>query len=84
MAEHTKAAPAAFPYVHHLTTPIRAAAREKGDVEGFNLWAGQAHSLARELPAAEVVRSLAEGARAALEEPASRTSQTDSAGTKRR
>jgi len=30
--------------------------------DGFNLWAGEAHALARELPAAEIVRTLSEEA----------------------
>jgi nitronate monooxygenase len=66
MAEHSDAAPTAYPHVHHATAPLRAAARERGDPEGFNLWAGQAHSLATEAPAAEIVRALSEGAREAL------------------
>jgi nitronate monooxygenase len=35
-----------------------AAARKRGDADGFNLWAGQAHALARERPAGEIVRAL--------------------------
>ena len=67
LIEHTEHAPIAYPHVHHLTAPLRAAARERGDAEGFNLWAGQAHRLARELAAAEIVRALSEEARIALE-----------------
>lgn len=51
-------APSAYPEVHHLTAPYRAAARERGDADGFNLWAGQAHALAEARPAAEVVSAL--------------------------
>jgi imidazole glycerol phosphate synthase subunit HisF len=29
-----------------------------GDIESFNLWAGQAHALAEARPAAEIVRAL--------------------------
>jgi nitronate monooxygenase len=58
LLEHSAAAPIAYPYVHHATAPIRAAARERGDADGFNLWAGQAHALAEELPAAEIVAKL--------------------------
>jgi nitronate monooxygenase len=61
MVEHPDA-PTAYPQIHYATTPLRAAARERGDAEGFNLWAGQAHTLAREAPAAEIVRELAAGA----------------------
>jgi nitronate monooxygenase len=57
MAAHPDA-PIAYPEIHHATAPLRAAARERGDADGFNLWAGQAHALARELPAGEIVRTL--------------------------
>jgi nitronate monooxygenase len=67
MREHAGAAPSAYPHINHATTPLRAAARERGDAGGFNLWAGQAHTLAVERPAAETVRALAADARAALE-----------------
>lgn len=66
LTEHGNDAPFAYPHVHFATAPIRAAAREQGDAEGFNLWAGQAHRLARELPAAEIVETLAREARTAL------------------
>jgi nitronate monooxygenase len=51
-------APSAYPEIHHLTSPYRAAARERGDADGFNLWAGQAHLLAEARPAAEVLAAL--------------------------
>jgi nitronate monooxygenase len=66
MREHEAEAPLGYPEVHHLTAPVRAAARERGDAEGFHLWAGQAHPLAVELPAGELVRRLADEAREAL------------------
>ena len=66
MREHEHEAPVAYPEVHNLTTPVRAAARERKDADGFHLWAGQAHALAAELPAGELVRVLADEARAAL------------------
>ena len=59
-------APAAYPHVLQLTRPLLAAARSAGDASTVNLWAGQAHSLARELPAARVVEELTAGALAAL------------------
>jgi nitronate monooxygenase len=65
-AEHSAAAPIAYPEIHHLTAPLRAHGRGAGDGEIINLWAGQAHELAAELPAAEVVARLAAEARAAL------------------
>ena len=58
MAEHPDA-PIAYPEINHATAPLRAAAREAGDADGFNLWAGEAHALAQAKPAAEVVADLA-------------------------
>jgi len=55
MRDHDAAAPRAYPHVHHLTAPLRAAAREAADADGIHLWAGQAHSLAEPVPAAELV-----------------------------
>ncbi len=46
MAEYADA-PAAYPEVHFVTAPIRAAARAAGDGELVNLWAGTAYGLAR-------------------------------------
>ena len=66
MREHDGEAPVAYPEVHNLAAPVRAAARERGDADGFNLWAGQAYPLAAERPAGELVRALAEEAREAL------------------
>ena len=66
MRDHEEDAPAAYPEVHHLTAPLRAEARRRGDAEAFNLWAGQAHALAEELPAGEIVSRLAADAAAAL------------------
>jgi nitronate monooxygenase len=65
MREHSAHAPIAYPDVHHLTTPIRSAARAAGDREAINLWAGQAHALAEQSPAAEVIRRLGADARQA-------------------
>jgi nitronate monooxygenase len=72
MREHGADAPAAYPEVHHLTAPVRAAARQAGDREAINLWAGQAHALARAEPAAEIVRRLGAQARDAVRATASR------------
>jgi nitronate monooxygenase len=73
MAEHSDDAPAAYPQIHYATSPLRAAARKRGDPDGFNLWAGQAHELAPSGSAAEILRSISEGARRALEAAANRT-----------
>lgn len=59
-------APAAYPEVHYLTAPLRAAGRRSGDPDLVNLWAGQTHELSRELPAADLVAQLARDARASL------------------
>ena len=66
MRDHEADAPHGYPELHHLTAPVRAAARERGDAEGFHLWAGQAYPLAAELPAGELVLRLANEAREAL------------------
>ncbi|MBW7644082.1 NAD(P)H-dependent flavin oxidoreductase [Geobacillus thermoleovorans] len=58
MAEYRALAPAAYPHVHHMTKPLRAAAAKAGDPEGMSLWAGTGYRLARELPAAELVEEL--------------------------
>ena len=60
MTDHPDA-PVAYPELHHATAPLRAAARERGDADGFNLWAGQAHALAVPRPAADTVRALVPG-----------------------
>jgi nitronate monooxygenase len=66
MAEHPDA-PVAYPQLHYAAAPLRAAARERGDPEGFNLWAGQAYRLAREEPAAQIVERLSAEAAEALD-----------------
>jgi nitronate monooxygenase len=57
MRDHP-AAPSAYPYIHHLTAPLRAAAREAGDPERVNLWAGTRFAAARAVPARDVVATL--------------------------
>jgi nitronate monooxygenase len=75
MREHEGEAPLAYPEVHNLTAPLRAAARERGDAEGFHLWAGQAYSLAvAGVPAGELVLRLSNDAREALRTAAVRES----------
>ncbi|MEU1450959.1 nitronate monooxygenase [Streptomyces avermitilis] len=60
MREHGPYAPAAYPEVHHLTSPLRKAAAKAGDAQGMALWAGQGHRMARELPAGQLVQRLAD------------------------
>jgi nitronate monooxygenase len=58
MTDHPDA-PRAYPEINHATSALRADARKRGDADGFNLWAGQAHALTLEQAAADVVRTLA-------------------------
>jgi nitronate monooxygenase len=58
-AEHGAQAPSAYPEVHHLTAPLRAYGRQAGDPDLVNLWAGQAHRLARAESAEDITRTLA-------------------------
>lgn len=60
------ATPSAYPHIHHLTAPLRRAALAAGDADSISLWAGQAHSLIREMPAADLVHRIADEARSAL------------------
>jgi nitronate monooxygenase len=57
MRDHP-AAPSAYPQVHNLTAPLRAAARAAGDPDRVNLWAGTGVAGARSRPAAELVAEL--------------------------
>jgi nitronate monooxygenase len=69
---HSQDAPVAYPEVHHLTAPLRAAGRSAGNPDVVNLWAGQAHELTGDLPAAELVAQLAYEAQEALRVTADR------------
>jgi nitronate monooxygenase len=60
MREQGPYAPAAYPQVHHLTSPLRKAAASVGDPQAMALWAGQGHRLARDLPAGQLVELLAD------------------------
>jgi nitronate monooxygenase len=70
MDAHDADAPSAYPQVHHLTSPLRAAARAAGDAEAINLWAGQGHAAAQARPAGEIVRTLGADAARALADAA--------------
>jgi NAD(P)H-dependent flavin oxidoreductase YrpB (nitropropane dioxygenase family) len=61
LAEHHDEAPAGYPAVHHLTSPMRRAAGAAGDPEYVNLWAGTGYRLVEQRPAAEILGSLAAG-----------------------
>ncbi len=69
---HSQDAPVAYPEVHHLTAPLRAAGRSAGNPGVVNLWAGQAHELTGDVPAAELVAQLAYEAQEALRATADR------------
>jgi nitronate monooxygenase len=68
MEEHGDVAPVGYPEIHHVTSPLRAAARRAGDADAFNLWAGQAHELVQARPAAGIVREMAAEAAAVLDQ----------------
>ena len=55
--EHTDA-PRAYPEIHHLTSPLRAAARAAGDPDVPNLWAGTGWRSVQAAPAAQIVRAI--------------------------
>jgi nitronate monooxygenase len=57
MVDHPNA-PSAYPQIHYVTAPLRAAARDAGDADGINLWAGVNYARAEALPAAEIVAQL--------------------------
>jgi nitronate monooxygenase len=66
MRTHESAAPSAYPEIHHLTSPMRRAARESGDSDRLHLWAGQAHARSRALPASDLMDVFAAETQAAL------------------
>jgi nitronate monooxygenase len=68
LTAHTREAPSAYPEINYVTQPLRAAAIAAGDAEQLNLWAGQAHALTEERPAAELLERWAGEAKTALEQ----------------
>jgi nitronate monooxygenase len=80
---HSARAPVAYPELHYVTAPMRRRAREDGDADLVNLWAGQAYELARELPATELVRVLAHETREALAAAEARADQAPAAAQAR-
>ncbi|EHR49970.1 2-nitropropane dioxygenase-like enzyme [Saccharomonospora marina XMU15] len=66
LREHTEHAPAAYPQLHRLTRPIRAAAGSAGDPESMSMWAGQTYQLAGSAAAEEIIELLRSQAREAL------------------
>ena len=60
MERNSLEAPAAYPQVHYLTAPMRAAARAAGESDLINLWAGEAYELIDHgVPAQRVIARMA-------------------------
>ena len=59
--KYTDQAPEAYPEVHHLTRPLRAAAAKAGDPSTPNLWAGQGWRSVTSGSAHAIVRQIALG-----------------------
>ncbi|NYH52200.1 nitronate monooxygenase [Nocardiopsis arvandica] len=57
VSEHPEA-PRAYPEIHHMTKPLRAAAAQAGDPDGMALWAGTGFRKAMDAPAAEIMERL--------------------------
>lgn len=70
LERHSATAPAAYPQVHHLTAPMRQAARKAGRADLVNLWAGQSYPVNRSMPAGELVQLLAAETRHAVDRAA--------------
>ncbi|WP_210493160.1 nitronate monooxygenase [Patulibacter sp. SYSU D01012] len=59
LAREGQDAPAAYPELHHLTRPLRAAATRAGDADVAHLWAGTGWAAVTDEPAGALVRRLA-------------------------
>src|SRR6185503_17614554 len=60
----------AFPHAATALAPLKAAAEKLGKVDFTNLWVGQAVRLGREMPAAQLTRTLAAEALARMSQMA--------------
>ncbi|MGW1549206.1 nitronate monooxygenase [Streptomyces sp. NPDC002346] len=58
---YTDLAPAGYPALHHLTSPMRKAAAAADDPERINLWAGTGYRHATAEPAGQILQWLASG-----------------------
>ena len=56
--EHEAQAPFAYPEVHFLTSPLRAAAVRAGDPHATNVWAGTGFKKAKAASVAAIIREL--------------------------
>jgi nitronate monooxygenase len=59
--DHSESAPHAYPEVHFLTAPLRAAASAAQDPRALNLWAGSGWKSAQSGPAAKVIKEFLQG-----------------------
>ncbi|WP_425860230.1 nitronate monooxygenase [Arthrobacter sp. TWP1-1] len=59
--DHSESAPHAYPEVHFLTAPLRAAASAAQDPRALNLWAGSGWKSAQSGPAADVIKEFLQG-----------------------
>ncbi|WP_247827398.1 nitronate monooxygenase [Arthrobacter antioxidans] len=48
----------AYPHVHHMTAPLRAAAAARNDVQALHLWAGTGYRRTQQGSAADIVAAL--------------------------
>lgn len=67
LRELSAGAPSAYPQLHYLSKPVRAAAAKADDPEAMSLWAGQTYPLAGDGSAASVMARLRSEATAAAE-----------------
>jgi NAD(P)H-dependent flavin oxidoreductase YrpB (nitropropane dioxygenase family) len=58
---YTDLAPAGYPALHHLTSPMRKAAAAADDPERINLWAGTGYRHATAEPVGQILQRLASG-----------------------
>jgi len=58
--------PAPYPVQRGLTAKMKEAGAAAGDYQRMQLWAGQAASMARSIPASDLVREIWDGAQALL------------------
>lgn len=58
MRRHDGEAPCGYPEIHHLTTPLRAAAAAAGEADWLNLWAGTGFRRTTAGPAAAILATL--------------------------
>lgn len=58
LTAYSEEAPAAYPYIHHMTKMLRKVAGQRNDPELMALWAGQGHTLAKDWTATEIIEEL--------------------------